>query len=107
MSSQPIHITEANFQETLKNNKVVMVDFWAAWCGPCTALAPTVEELAKEFSGKALVGKLNIDENAAVAEQFNVFSIPTMIFFKNGSEVDRIVGLCPKKSITDVLTKYL
>jgi thioredoxin 1 len=105
--SQPAHINEANFEETLKNNKVVFIDFWASWCGPCRALAPTVEEIAKEYSGKVLVGKLDVDENPTISERFNVYSIPTMIIFKNGAEVDKIIGLCPKKSITDALAKQL
>src|SRR5208283_1955374 len=106
MSTQPFHVTDANFEETIKKNKIVFVDFWANWCGPCRALAPTVVELAKEYSGKVLVGKLDVDENPATAERFQVFSIPTMIIFKNGSEAERLVGLCPKNRITDSLKKH-
>jgi thioredoxin 1 len=106
MSNIPFHVTDANFEETLKNNKVVFIDFWAAWCGPCRALAPTIEEVAKEYSGKALVGKLDVDENPATAEKLQVFSIPTMIVFKNGQEAERLVGLCPKKSIETVINKH-
>ena len=107
MSTEPCHVTDANFDETIKKNKVVLIDFWANWCGPCRALAPTIQELAKEYSGKILIGKLDVDENPATAERFQVFSIPTMIVFKNGSETDRLVGLCPKNRITETIQKHL
>lgn len=106
MSTEPLHVTDANFDETLKKKKVVLIDFWANWCGPCRALAPTIVEVAKEFSGKALVGKLDVDENAATAQRFQVFSIPTMILFKDGAETERLVGLCAKNKIADLLNKH-
>ncbi|MCW3984000.1 MAG: thioredoxin [Candidatus Bathyarchaeota archaeon] len=106
MSTEPFHVTDSNFEQTLKTNKFVLVDFWANWCGPCRALAPTIAEIAKEYSGKVLVGKLDVDENPVTAEKFQVFSIPTMILFKDGVEVDRLVGLCPKNRITDTLAKH-
>jgi thioredoxin 1 len=106
MSTEPFHLTDANFEQTIKNNKVVLVDFWANWCGPCRALAPTIQELAKEYNGKALVGKLDVDANTATAERFQVFSIPTMIIFKDGCEAERLVGLCPKSRISDTLKKH-
>jgi thioredoxin 1 len=106
MSNQPFHVTDANFEETVKKNKVALIDFWASWCGPCRALAPTIEELAKENSGKVLIGKLDVDENPATAERFQVFSIPTMILFKDGKETERLVGLCPKNRIADAITKH-
>lgn len=106
MSAGPFHVTDANFEQTIKNNKLVLVDFWAGWCGPCRALAPTIEELAKEHTGKVLVGKLDVDENPATAERFQVFSIPTMIVFKDGQEAERLVGLCPKSRIADSLQKH-
>ena len=106
MSTQPFHVTDANFEDTIKKNKVAFIDFWASWCGPCRALAPTIEELAKEYAGKVLVGKLDVDENPTTAEKFQVFSIPTMILFKDGKEAERLVGLCPKNRISDTLTKH-
>lgn len=106
MSIQPFHVTDANFEETIGKNRVAFVDFWASWCGPCRALAPTIEELAKEYDGKALIGKLNVDENPATAEKFQVFSIPTMILFKDGKEAERLVGLCQKSRISDILNKH-
>ena len=106
MSTEPFHVTDSNFEDTLKNNKLVFVDFWANWCGPCRALAPTIVELAKEYSGKVLIGKLDVDENPVTAEKFQVFSIPTMIVFKDGKEAERLVGLCPKNRIADTLQKH-
>ena len=106
MSTEPFHLTDSNFEQTISTNKTVLVDFWATWCGPCRALAPTIVELAKEYSGKVLIGKLDVDENPATAEKFQVFSIPTMILFKDGKEVDRLVGLCPKGRITDAIAKH-
>ena len=106
MSTEPFHVTDSNFEQTISTNKTVLVDFWATWCGPCRALAPTIVELAKEYSGKVLIGKLDVDENPATAEKFQVFSIPTMILFKDGKEVDRLVGLCPKSRITDAIAKH-
>jgi thioredoxin 1 len=107
MNNGPFHITDENFDETVKNNKLVLVDFWAGWCGPCRALAPTIEELAKEYSGKALIGKLDVDSNPKTAECFQVFSIPTLILFKNGIENERMVGLCAKKNLEALLQKNL
>jgi thioredoxin 1 len=107
MGNSPFHVTDANFDETLRNNKVVLLDFWAGWCGPCRALAPTIEELAEEYAGKVLVGKLDVDENPNTAEKFNVYSIPTMVVFNDSMEVERFVGLCPKKNIQTLLEKYL
>jgi len=106
MSAEPFHVTDANFEETLKKNKLVFVDFWANWCGPCRALAPTIVELSKEYSGKVLIGKLDVDENPSTAEKFQVFSIPTMIVFKDGKEAERLVGLCQKSRIVDALQKH-
>jgi thioredoxin 1 len=107
MGNEPFHVTDANFDETVKNNKVALIDFWAGWCGPCRALAPTIVELARDYNGKVLVGKLDVDENPKTAECFQVFSIPTMIVFKDGCEVERLVGLCAKNRIEDALQKQL
>ena len=107
MSNAPFHVTDANFDETLKNNKVALIDFWAGWCGPCRALVPTIEELARDYSGKVLVGKLDVDESPKTAECFQVFSIPTLIVFKDSCEVDRLVGLCAKGMIENLLKKHI
>jgi thioredoxin 1 len=102
-----VHLTDASFAETVKKHSVSFVDFWASWCGPCLALAPTIEELAKEYGGKVLVGKLDVDENPKTAESFQVYSIPTMVIMKNGQEVDRIVGCVQKKLIVAALEKHM
>jgi thioredoxin 1 len=107
MTNEPFHVTDTNFEETITKNKLVFVDFWASWCGPCRALAPTIVELAGEYAGKVLIGKLDVDENPATAEKFQVFSIPTMIVFKDGKEAERLVGLCPKNKIEATLKGYL
>jgi len=104
--SSPFHITDDNFEETIKNNPIVFVDFWATWCGPCRALAPTIDEIAQEYSGKVLIGKLDVDKNPSTAEKLQVLSIPTMVLFKNGQEVERLVGLCVKKNITAFIDKH-
>jgi thioredoxin len=107
MINEPFHLTDANFEETINKNPIVLVDFWAGWCGPCRALAPTIEELAKELAGKVLVAKLDVDENPATAEKFQVYSIPTVVLIKDSSEVDRIVGLCPKKQYESAIQKHM
>jgi thioredoxin 1 len=106
MSNRPVHLTDANFEETIKKNPLVLVDFWAGWCGPCRALAPTVEELAEEYAGKVLVAKLDVDENPDTAEQFQVVSIPTVVVIKDCCEVERIVGLCSRQKYDEVLRKH-
>jgi thioredoxin 1 len=107
MSSKPVHVTDSNFKETTGKSSLALIDFWASWCGPCLALAPTIEEICKEYTGEVLIGKLNVDENPSTAECFQVFSIPTMLIMKNGEEVDRIVGCVPKKHIETALNKHL
>ncbi len=107
MVNVPFHLTDANFDETIKKNPIVLVDFWAGWCGPCRALAPTIEQLSDEMAGKILVGKLDVDETPQTAEKFQVYSIPTVILIRNSCEVDRIVGLCPKKQYDSAIQKHM
>ena len=103
-----VTITEQNFeQEVLQSNLPVMIDFWAVWCGPCKVLSPLVEELANDFSGKLKVGKVNVDENNALAMRFGVMSIPTLKFFKGGKVVGEIIGAAPKQMIEAEINKHL
>lgn len=107
MTGEVVHITDSNFSKVVGENSLVLVDFFADWCMPCRMMAPVVEELAKDYAGKVLVGKINVDENPATAGQFQVFSIPTLVIMKSGEEVDRIVGFVPKSQIEARLKKYL
>lgn len=96
----PMEFSDTNFQEeVLNSDELVMVDFWATWCGPCRIIAPYVEELSHEYEGKAKIGKLNIDQNSGVAAQYGVRSIPQLLFFRGGQMVDRLVGAVPKGQI--------
>jgi thioredoxin 1 len=107
MSSE-VTLTEANFDtEVLQSKLPVLVDFWAEWCGPCRMLAPTIDELAIEFSGKAKVGKVNVDQNQMIAERYGIRSIPTLILFKNGTIVEQIVGSQTKEALKGKLIKAL
>ena len=88
--------TEANFDELLSSNKVVVADFWATWCGPCKAMGPSIDELAAQYEGQALIGKVDVEENNDLAEKYAIRSVPTIIFFKDGEMVDKQVGAVPK-----------
>ena len=103
-----LEITDANFAELVeKADKPVLVDFWAEWCGPCRMVGPLVEELAKEYEGKAVIGKMNVDHNPNVAMKFGIRSIPTLLFFKGGQLVDRQVGAVPKAAMETKLKAQL
>lgn len=99
--AEGIHdVTSATWEnEVLKTDSLVMVDFWAVWCGPCRMIAPTVEELAKEYTGKLKVMKLNTDENPDIASRYKIMGIPTIMFFKSGQKLDQIVGAVPKPQL--------
>jgi len=100
-------LTQNNFKDTLNNNKVVLVDFWAAWCGPCRMLGPTIDELAKDYEDKAVVGKIDTVEEEGLAAQFGIRSIPTILIFKNGKQVEQVTGVRPKSFYSDKIDYYL
>ena len=102
-----INITEENFNQVLAENPVVMVDFGATWCGPCKALAPVVEEIAKEYEGRAAICKADVEECPSIAAQFRIRNVPTVLFFKNGEPKDKSVGLVQKSTLTDKLDALL
>ncbi len=104
---KPIRVTDSNFREAVAGGSLMLIDCWAAWCGPCIAIAPAIEELAGEYEGRVLVGKLNVDENPQTAERLQISSIPTLVIFKDGKEIDRIVGLVQKDHIRLCLTRHL
>ena len=102
-----VHFTKEGFEKALASGQLMMVDFWADWCGPCKMLSPVIEGLGDDYEGKAIVGKINVDEEQELAIRYGVMSIPTVIFFKDGEEVERKVGVLPGTAFTQVLDSYL
>ena len=103
-----IHVTDDDFaQEIEQHQGVAMVDFWATWCGPCHTVAPIVEQIAREYDGKVKVAKLDVDENQRVTMRFNVRSIPSILFFKDGKHVETVVGAVPKAYLVEKLARHL
>ena len=102
-----LEITSQNFDEIKQQGKPVLVDFWATWCGPCKRLGPIIEELAAEYDGKVIVGKCDIEENDELTDQFGIMNVPTVVFLKDGKEVDRVVGLAMKNVYQDKLNALL
>ena len=108
MAGAVIELTDANFeQQVLKGQAPALVDLWAAWCGPCRLIGPVVEELAGTYQGKLTVGKLNVDEYPQMAAQYRVINIPTLLLFKQGKEVDRIVGVQPNEELVRRIDKLI
>ena len=108
MAGAVVEITDSSFEtDVLKSTTPVLVDFWAEWCGPCKMLAPTVEKLANEYTGKLKVCKVNVDENPNSASKFGIQAIPTLLIFKNGSNTDRIVGVTPEKDLRGRIDKAI
>lgn len=106
-NGKPITLTDANFQQTISAPVPVLVDFWAPWCGPCRMVAPAVEELAQEFAGRAVVGKLNVDENPRTSQQYGIMSIPALYIFKNGQPVEQMVGAQPAHVLRQRLSAHV
>ena len=103
-----VEFTDANFKElVLESDKPVLVDFWATWCGPCRAIAPVIDELHSELDGRAVIGKVNIDENSDTPVNYGVRNIPTLLVFKNGEVVDKVVGNQPKSKLVEILESHM
>lgn len=106
-NDKPVEVTDQTFESLVKENPFVVVDCWAAWCGPCRMVAPVVEALAKDYAGRIVFGKLNVDENAGTPAQYGIMSIPTLLVFKKGELVDRIVGAMPRANLEKMITRHL
>ena len=104
---QPIILTDGNFSTAISDNELIVVDFWAPWCGPCRMVGPIIEELAAQYSGKVKFGKMNVDENQTVPSSFGIMSIPTIIVLHNGKLVERMVAAYPKSQIEAILRRYM
>lgn len=102
----PIHLIDADIDDTVRKFLTLVIDCWAPWCGPCRMIGPVIEELAKEMQGKIVFGKLNVDENPQTSMKYGIMSIPTMLVFKNGQLVDRFVGAMPKEMLLQKLKPY-
>lgn len=105
--SKPVEITDSNFEEILNSDKPVLVDFWAEWCGPCKMIGPVVEELAGDYDGQAVIGKVDVDSNPEVSAKFGIRSIPTLLVFKGGEIVDKQIGAVPKTVLSQKIDAQL
>jgi len=107
LSNYPITVTDENFHSTVKANELLVVDFWAPWCGPCRMVGPVIEQLSAEYTGKVAFGKMNVDENQVIPSSFGIMSIPTIMIFNHGKEVEKLVGAYPKAHIEAMIKRYL
>ena len=96
-------VTDESFNQAIKENKIILMDFWAEWCGPCRMVGPVVEELAKDYEGRAIIGKVNVDNNPEISMKFGIRNIPALLFFKNGEIVDKQIGAVPKNVLAQKL----
>ena len=107
MSDNVIELNDENFEEYISKSEPVLVDFWAEWCGPCKMLTPVVEELASDFSGKAVIAKVNVDHSPSIAQKYSIRSIPSILFFKKGSVEQQLVGVVPKEEMAKIIEELL
>ncbi|HHU68981.1 MAG TPA: thioredoxin [Thermoanaerobacterales bacterium] len=108
MSDKVIILTDSNFEEEVLNSNIpVLVDFWAAWCGPCRMVAPTIDSIAEDYNNKIKVGKLNVDEYGNIAAKYNIMSIPTVYVFKNGEPVEKLIGVKSKNEYDEIIKKHI
>jgi thioredoxin 1 len=105
--SKPVEVTDASFTNMVQNNPLVVIDFWAAWCTPCHMVAPIIEEMARDYGGRVVFAKMNVDENRKIAMQHGIMSIPTLLIFKEGNLVDRIVGAVPRQMLEAKIKRHL
>jgi thioredoxin 1 len=103
---EPVEVTDMNFNDVVRSSSLVVVDCWAPWCAPCRMMAPIIDEMARDYAGKILFGKLNVDENPRVPAEYQIMSIPTFLVFRDGVLIDRIVGAMPRKVLEQKLAKY-
>jgi len=104
---KPIELTDKTFKDAVDKNPLVVVDCWAPWCGPCQMIGPIIEELARDYAGKIVFGKLNVDENQGVAKEYEIMSIPALLVLKNGEHVDTIIGAMPREALEPKITQHL
>jgi thioredoxin 1 len=104
---KPVEVTDSNFMEVIQRSPLVVIDCWAPWCLPCRIIAPIIDDMARDYAGRILFGKLNVDENQVATTHFQIMSIPTLLIFKNGKLVDRIVGAMPRRLLEPRITQYL
>lgn len=102
-----LQITDANLEEVLQTDKLVVIDFWAEWCGPCKVVGPIIDEISKEYKDKVVIGKVDVDNNDEAATKYNIRNIPTILFIKNGEIVDKIVGVTSKKPLVEKINQLL
>ena len=102
-----LQITDATLEEVLQTDKLVVIDFWASWCGPCKMIGPIIEEVSEEYEDKVIVGKVDVDNNDEAAAKYGIRNIPTILFIKNGEIVDKVVGVVPKKSLIEKINQFL
>jgi thioredoxin 1 len=105
--NKPIEVTDATFEETVQNHSLVIVDCWATWCGPCHMVVPIIEELARDYAGKVVFGKLDVDKNPAIVMQYQIMSVPTLLVFNHGKLVDKIIGASPRHILEAQITRHL